>query len=75
MYFGQSYEADLESATQDAKDRAQANRAAQVVVQRWLNDDDEAEDAPQESVQAPKQFRDPAELFAQVKEKRANGEL
>lgn len=74
MYFGQSYEADLELATRDATGQAQADRAAKVVVQRWMNDDD-AEDTPQESVQTPKQFRDPAELFAEMKEKRANGEL
>ena len=72
MYFGTAFEADIEDATADAKTNAQAERAAQVVRDRWLRDED---DTPQESTQAPKSFRDPAEVFAEMKRMRADGQL
>jgi hypothetical protein len=74
MYFGQAYEADIEDATRDSKSQSQAQRSAQVVVDRWLRDDEV--DMPREQPEKPaKQFRDPAEIFAERKKQRANGQL
>lgn len=67
MYFGNSYEADIEDATKDAKNRSQAERAARVVSDRWIRDDDAA---PQEEIKAPNRFRDPAEVFAEMKRRK-----
>lgn len=74
MYFGQAYEADIHDATKDAKNQAQAERSANVVAQRWLRDED---DTPREEIeqQPAKQFRDPAELFAERKRLAENGQL
>lgn len=57
MYFGLSFEKDIEDATEDSKNAAQAKRIADGVLARWMDDE---ETTPQ--VEKPK-FRDPAEHF------------
>jgi len=56
-----SYENDIQDATKDAKGEAQAERAASVVLQRWLQDNIEIS-APPLTSDKPK-FRDPAEML------------
>lgn len=62
FYFGVAYENDIQDATKDAKSDSQAERAAQVVQERWLRDQEEPVNTPPQTSDKPK-FRDPAEMF------------
>lgn len=58
--FGMAIEDDITHATDKAKDKAQAERKAALVLNKWMTMPVEEEAA---NVQGRSKFRDPAEKF------------
>lgn len=70
LYFGHSYEADIEDAVFDAKSRSQAERAAETVRARWMSDEKEKQD--EDWIERPAGYKDPADVFAEMQMRKRN---